>query len=288
MIHFIVNPNSHKKKAAKVLKILRERLANENIEHEIHQTSYKGEASDIARKLSDEGECSIVAIGGDGMLHDVLNGIEKIENVTLGLIPAGTGNDFAASAKIPEDANKAIDIILRGNSAVTDYIAVGGKKSMNAAGMGIDVEVLKRTDSGKFIKGKIKYLLSLIQSVFCYKGTEVEVELNGEKTRKKVLFACVCNGRRIGGGMIISPVAEIDDKKLDLVIVDYVRFPKLMKVFVLLMQGKLLNFPKCSHTYCESVKITSSNENSCQLDGERYEGLEFDAEIKSGLKFFRE
>lgn len=142
-----------------------------------------------------------------------------------------------------------------------------------------------RSYSGK-IQGKIKYLLSLIQSVFLFRGYPLTVEVNGEKKRHNALFACVCNGSQIGGGIKICPAAKIADGQLDLVVVDKLGFFSLIKAFSFLMAGKLLSFKECEHYLCEEVAFIPEKCHEFQLDGELYDGLDFKAKICSGLKFF--
>ena len=98
----------------------------------------------------------IIVIGGDGTLHEVLNGIVDPTQVRLGLIPSGTGNDFAERIGIPESTEKALSFIIDGEAKETDYLEVGGKRCMNVGGIGMDVDVSERCNKGK-LKGKIKY-----------------------------------------------------------------------------------------------------------------------------------
>lgn len=144
---------------------------NAGKQYRLHYTDHKGHATGIARQLtSSKEECALVVMGGDGTLHEVLNGISDFEKCSLGLIPSGTGNDFAVAAGIPKDVKKAAEIIaLRAPSSI-DYIELtNGLKSINAVGMGIDVDVLKHA----YAKGggKGKYLSSLIYCLRHFKAT---------------------------------------------------------------------------------------------------------------------
>lgn len=223
MFHFIVNPTARSVKRKRVIEKISSAMDKAGEKYELHFTERKGHAGEYARELSENGECDIIAVGGDGTLHEVLNGITKTDNVTLGLIPCGTGNDFAVAADIPLKVEDAVNRILERKISLVNYIGIGDKKSINAAGCGMDVDVLHRSYSGK-IQGKIKYLLSLIQSVFLFRGYPLTVEVNGEKKRHNALFACVCNGSQIGGGIKICPAAKIADGQLDLVVVDKLGF----------------------------------------------------------------
>ena len=109
MLDFIVNPiagGKHGRKTRKTVSIIETVLKEKNIEYKIHVTRYKGHAKDIASAIIDKGATDVIVVGGDGTLHEVINGFSNFERVNLGLIPCGTGNDFALALKIPKNPNK--------------------------------------------------------------------------------------------------------------------------------------------------------------------------------------
>ena len=186
MYHIIVNPIAGGRRARKNLEIVKRLLAERGVGYTVYETSGAGDAKEIAARLTARDEAGqaaeaaltqtenlrpvpleLVVVGGDGTLHEVLNGISDPSACRLGLIPSGTGNDFAAAANIPLDAEKAAEIILGGTPKETDFLSVGGVRCMNVGGLGMDVDVLVRCKKGR-IKGKIKYRLSLLQSLFTF------------------------------------------------------------------------------------------------------------------------
>jgi diacylglycerol kinase family enzyme len=202
-------------------------------------------------------------------------------------VPSGTGNDFAEHIGLPLDAEKAVKIILDGDTKSTDYLEVSGVRCMNIAGLGMDVDVLERCKKGK-LKGKIKYLMSLIQSVFAFKGYEVEIEANGETQTRKVLIAAACNGSQFGGGIKICSAANVEDGKLDMMVVDCIGgIWKLIKAFIVLLKGKIMEYPLAQHIVCDSVKFRPKENCAIQLDGELYKELEFRVSVKTGLQVYR-
>lgn len=285
MFHFILNSSTKGGKYKKILSFIEKQAKERGVKYELHFASKPHESREIAALLSRE-QNTIVVVGGDGTLHEVLNGISDFSKVTLALIPAGTGNDFAEAISLSKDVKKAISLVFEGEAKNTDYLTVGSLRSMNVAGLGMDVDVLERCYRGS-LKGKIKYYLSLVQSVFSFRGYEVEYTLNGETKRVNALFACACNGRQIGGGIRICPTAQVDDGKLDFVLVRFHKGAELIQSFFALMKGKIFSSPKCEHILCEKVTITPVKDAPCQLDGELYSSLPFEAEIHSGLKFIR-
>ena len=287
MIDLIINPHASRgkaaKKAAKVIKILEEK----NVEFVAHYTTRPKEATEIAKKLSDEGATDIIALGGDGTVNEVLNGMNP-ETVRLGIIPTGTGNDFVAAAKIPTDVKKALDIILNGEAKNTDYMVCGGIRGINAIGTGIDVDVLKRYAKAKVFKGKIAYIFALISALIHFRFYKFKVIKGDEKEDKTALIACVGNGFRIGGGIKMCPKAVIDDGLLDFVVVNELKKSRIPLAFVKLMKGKILEQDFTVMERVDRVKIEFEQPSTVQIDGELYENLDFDLSlVKGGVKVYR-
>ena len=287
MYCIIVNPNAGKGKGRKNLKTALKLFSERGAEYSVFETTRAGEAKEFSERLTSSGEQEIIVVGGDGTLHEVLNGLSDPSSCRLGLIPSGTGNDFSAAAGLPSNAAQAAEIILSGETKETDFLCVGGVRCMNVGGLGMDVDVLVRCKKGRFVKGKIKYLLSLLQSLFTFKGYEIEIESGERRETHKALIAVACNGTQIGGGIRICPASVIDDGKIDVMAVECMGKAQIVKAFLYLMKGKVLDYPAAEHFLCERVKIVPSQPCTVQLDGELYDGLEFDARIECGLKMYR-
>ena len=287
MLHIIYNPVSGKKRAAKNLVVVERLLQERGIEYEVHGTCEVHDGEHIARDLTERGENEIVILGGDGTLHEVLNGLVDPTLCTLGLVPSGTGNDFAACVGLPLDVEKATKIILDGTPKSTDYIEVADRRCMNVGGIGMDVDVLERCLRGK-MHGKLKYFISLIKSVFTFKGYPVTVIIDGKEEKHNALLVDICNGKVYGGGIPICPKADVEDGKISAMIVDNIKGKfALIKALLTLMKGKMLEYPKTSYYLCDEVIIKPDKPCISQLDGELYPDLDFHAKIKTGLKFYR-
>ena len=286
MYHVIFNPVAGKKKATKNLRVV-ERLLNERgISYELHQSCDVHDAECIARKLTEAGETELIVLGGDGTLNEVLNGLSDPSVCTIGLIPSGTGNDFAERRGIPLDAEKAMLRILDGKAEEVDYIDVSGTRCMNVAGLGIDVDVLERCQRGK-LKGKIKYLISLIKSLFAFKGCRVKIVCEGKEETHDVLICAACNGSQFGGGIKICPCAKENDGQMDVVVVDCIGGVwKIVLAFIQLMKGKVIEYPLTTYFRCESVEFLPEKDCPIQLDGEVYHNHTFKATLCRGLKFY--
>ncbi len=284
MLNFIVNP--HAKFARKTAEELKARLCAQETPYAIEISESREELRARARELSDAGE-TVIAVGGDGTLNDVLSSIDP-EKCVLGLVPAGTGNDFAVAANIPFGA-AALDLILGGTPVETDFIDCGeGLRSMNIAGLGIDVDVLERCYRMKRGSDRGKYFRGLISSLMHYRGQRVEVCADGEKFSFTAFIAAVCNGTQFGGGIPLCPPASLGDGKLDLILA---RQPKRWKIpyyLVKLMHGKAPQLKIVKHILCEEAEIVQTDGESIQLDGELLSSKKLTARVVHGkLKMYR-
>ena len=285
--HIISNPTAGTNKAKNGLELIEKVFSASGAAYQTHLSAGERDATRIVKSLTENGETEIIAHGGDGTLHEVLNGLADPTACRLGLIPAGTGNDFAEKVGLPMDAEKAAKLILNTQPKDTDYLEVGGVRCMNVAGIGMDVDVLERCKKGK-MRGKIKYVKSLLQSLFAFKGMKVRVESEGVSEERDVLLAAVCNGSQFGGGIQICPPADVSDGKLNAMVVDCIGGKiKIIKAFLTLMKGKVMEYPQKLYFLCEKLQFLPAKPCTAQLDGELYKGLDFTVSLKRGLKFYR-
>lgn len=285
--HIIANPVAGKKKALKNLKTVEKVFEEHGKALEIHYSEKEKDATDICRSLTEQGENQIIALGGDGTLHEVLNGIVNPSECSLGCIPSGTGNDFAERIGLPLEAEKAAQLILETEAKPTDYLNVGGVRCMNVAGLGMDVDVLERCNRGR-LKGKLKYLKSLLQSLFAFKGYTVRLQSDDLDETRDVLIAAACNGGLFGGGIKICPTADVSDGLMDAIVVDCIGGKwKIIQAFIELIKGKILEYPLAKHFRCKELTFTPKNACTVQLDGELYKDLSFKVKLEQGLKFYR-
>ena len=147
MLDFIVNPiagGKHGKKTRKTVALIENLLKQKNVEYCLHITNHKMHALSLTKTLIERGATDIIVVGGDGTLHEVINGFSNFENVNLGLIPCGTGNDFASALNIPLNPEKALEIILTSQPKYVDFMQMPTVRVINIIGAGIVVDVLKR------------------------------------------------------------------------------------------------------------------------------------------------
>lgn len=258
-----------------------------NINYTLHVTESKGHAEQIAKTLCEEhsGDAprTIVALGGDGTFHEVLNGID-FEKARLGFIPSGRGNDFAIGTGAASlDPKTAINDIIRNEPTELDYIQVDTRRCLNVGGTGLDVEVLLRTARSN---NKLTYTASLFKCLLSFKPYPVKLTTDsGEVLELPCVMAGVCNGSQIGGGIRLAPIAKANDGKLEIIVMEKPKHTPTIFVMPGFVKGKHMNKPYTHHLTCESVTIQT--EAPVQLDGEIYYDLNFEARVvKNGVKTF--
>ena len=285
MLNVIVNRKA--RRVGKLIAKTEKRLAAAGIAYRIFYTDKPGAAFKYARSLSSAGGKEFLVVGGDGTVNEVLSGLVDPSVCTLAVMPAGTGNDFAVAAGIPSRM-KALELYLNGVPRPVDYIECGTRRSMNIAGTGIDVEVLRRCERMKYGTRRGKYFRALVACLLRYRGTKLRVTVNGETKEYTALIAAVCNGTQFGGGIPLCPAAEIDDVQLELVIVDCPPLRKLVPELIRLMRGKLLTRPITHHIPCAGAVIEGDGNIFVQYDGEICEEGALNAKIVRGaLKLYR-
>lgn len=267
MIHVLVNPVAGSGHAVKVEKQVVDELKRRGIAYTLSRTLKPGHAKELAQQISAQEIQKLLCIGGDGTMYEAAQGLYGT-NTALGPIPAGTGNDFAASLGIAKDPLKALDQLLMATPSTMDLGQAGEQKFLNICGVGFDVEVLRHAFVyKKRLRGMMPYFLGILRALFSYKPVEVDLLLDGKHISQRVLMMAVANGRFFGGGMCIAPEAKVNDGLLDVVIIDAIsafRVPFYLGKF---LSGKILtlSFVKC-HT-CHEVQIRMPH-FMMEVDGE--------------------
>ncbi len=268
MYDIIVNPLGGKGKSLKALKTAEKIFAERGVEYTVHNTEYAGHATELARELSRKPEAKILVFGGDGSFNEVLNGIENFENVTLGIVPCGTGNDFVRASGHPTKIKEAIDLILKDNVGYIDYIDVGSRRCLNVAGAGMDVDVLLRYAAMKAFRGKLKYYASLIDTLIHVKWHKLRLTIDGKTMDKSVFMIGVGNGTCIGGGMPICPDAKVDDGLLSVVIVNEMKKSRIPVELPGFLSGKHVKKDYTEVYSAKEVTVEVLDDGKIELDGE--------------------
>ena len=268
MIYAICNPAAASGRGRIIGEIIEKKLTEKKLPHRMAITERPGHATELAREACDLRVDTVLSIGGDGTALEVARGMIGRESA-LGIIPAGTGNDFVKSLGVPLQPAEALEYVLSHPAKKTDVGEINGQVFLNEIGTGFDVTVLDyAAKAKKIVRGIMPYLYGVIMTLFRFHSIALTYAVDGgEKTAMDAFVVSAANGGMIGGGIPIAPQAQVDDGKLDIAIVGSVRKSRLISRLVGLMQGKILSFPETKYYRAESVSFTVPDMR-VNIDGE--------------------
>jgi len=280
----IVNPTSGNGKTEEKWPIYYNKIVRAGIDLDYVYTSFPGDGITLTRKALADGYSKIIAVGGDGTVNEVVNGLiaedKPIEsNIEFAIFGHGTGSDFVRTLKSENDIHAFILSLQNNKTRLIDIGKVGyqnrkGEKEaryfINASNLGIGAEVVHRVNQNKKALGsKLTYLTGTMATLFQYKNIQISMELDDHQTLEGPFCGLmICNGQYIGGGMHIAPVAEIDDGLFDVIVVKDITKRKLISKFPLIYSGKHINLPEIDLYHCRSISMTAPETAILETDGE--------------------
>ena len=253
---FIVNPAAGTGYAMTAMDRLEKILQSRNAAYRIYRTERPGHGTELAAELAGNTDiAAVISVGGDGTAGEVAAGLAGTGK-PMGIIPAGTGNDFIKSAGIPNDPEQALEKILAGKPEKIDTGTVNERFFLNVCGTGFDVTVLDYAENEKKKhRGMTPYFLGLIKSIFHYESVSLTLTSDGVKEEGQYLICSIANGRFIGGGIPICPEADICDGCLDLVLIRSVKRWQIPFYLPGLMLSRDLKFRITKHKKVSEVLI---------------------------------
>jgi YegS/Rv2252/BmrU family lipid kinase len=263
----IANPVSRRGRGAKYAEIVTAELDARGVEHRLCLTDNPLHATKIAKQAAEAGEKLVLCVGGDGTLSEVAGGLCG-SDTALGIVPAGTGDDFARYLGLPQDPLKALDVALNGRERVIDLGLANGRAFVNIAGSGIDVSVLRHTLFYKrFLHGLPAYVMGVLRALATFSPSEAEITANGETLRLRCMLVNVANGRFFGGGMMVAPEADASDGLFDVHYVDEISRLRVLTLLAGFIKGTYVRHSFVHSFRCEELTVRFGDA-SLQLDGE--------------------
>lgn len=279
----IVNPNAGNGKGGKDWGRIASLFGKENIALVSNFTTDKGHAIELARNAVNHGFRRIISIGGDGTLNEVINGIFTQENcstkeITVGMIPVGTGNDWGRMFGIPLVYEGAVDVIRESKVMLHDIGVVNyhdGEQQevryfINIAGLGFESLVVKKTNKQKE-KGRSSqaiYFYNLLSSLICYRKIKADILIEGKRYTNNIFSINVGNGRYCGGGMRQTPDALPDDGLLDITVIREMGKIEVIKNLKILYDGTIMSHPKIDGYRSDKLRVESESLIYLEADGE--------------------
>lgn len=280
MYYFIVNPNSRSGKGYQIWLRLKAELEKSTAEYQAYLTEHPGHARELAAMLtapSGDGEENriIVAVGGDGTLNEVVDGLNVSSHITLGYIPTGSGNDFARSLKLPKKPIKALHRILHPRYfrfldygvLSCDVCDINHRRFVVSSGIGFDAEVCARISRSRLKRflcrihlSKLSYIAIGLQSLFCMHPVSGSMVLDGVKKvpLKNAAFISTHIQRYEGGGFKFAPKADPCDGQFDLCVISHTGRLRMIPALLLSFGGL--------HTRCNIVRTYRCHELSIHVN----------------------
>ena len=284
-VTFIVNGNRTLKK--RNIELIQKVLQHPALDVTLLRTTYAKEALQLAQETCNLKTEIIIAVGGDGTINEVVNGIQASnKSVIFGYLPNGTGNDFSRNFK-PIQSEAFIQALVYKKYTKIDTIKTTFdqeiKQCVNIADVGLGgkvIEILERQRS--IIGGKISYNLAIVRGFLAFKKPEIIIESDAYKNKKRMLMVAICNGKYFAHGLTVNPFAQLNDGFLHITtfekvsLLDYIReLPKLKK-------GLKITHPEVNYFKTKKVTIVGDRLYG-ELDGEGFKAntIEFEIQEKS-------
>jgi diacylglycerol kinase (ATP) len=286
----ILNPAAGRGSAARAARSIRAVLDGAGARYEVAETQAPGHGTELARRAAaDGGWTAVVAAGGDGTVHEVANGLLReaggAATLPLGIVPVGSGNDFAKLVGAPADAAAATRRLLAAEPRRVDAGRVGDRFFTNGVGIGLDARVGIEAAKVRRLRGLAIYLWALARVLPGFRPPRMRVELDGAVVADGPLtLVTAANGGCHGGGFWICPGARIDDGELDVAVADGMGALGILDLLPRVMRGTHVGRPGVRMLRGRRLRVTSPDPLPVHADGEilAEDAHELDVEILPG------
>ena len=266
----IYNPTAGREQFRRELATVLEKLEIAGYETSAHATTGAGDAQYAASLANDNGFDLIIAVGGDGTINEVVNGISrKKKRSKVGIIPTGTTNDFARALNIPRDIEKAVDIIVADQSMKLDIGKVNEQYFVNIAGGGDLTELTYDVPSkSKAMVGQLAYYMKGIEMLPSIRPVRTTIEYDGHVIDEEIMLFLVGNTNSIGGFEKLAPDAKLNDGLFDLIILKKLNIAEFIRVATMAMRGTHLDHKDIIYAQAKKIRVMPVDKMQLNIDGE--------------------
>lgn len=269
---FIVNPIAGNGFAKTVVPKLHEMLDKHKIEAEIAFTERSGHATELSERYSGNGFTHIIAVGGDGTFNEMCRPLINRKNITAGLIPAGTGNDFIQILGFPNRfTDKEWNIFFNGNVIEMDCGSCNGMIFLNGMGLGFDAMVAAEnySEPGTVKRGgKYKYIWHIIKTLLFFREMKMTVNADNGKTETDCFINTIAIGRRFAGGFYLTPDAIANDGLLDVCMIKKLSLRERFSILLKVPEGKHINDKRVNYYQTKGLNLEFPAIVPYHVDGE--------------------
>lgn len=271
--YLIVNPHGGVKKGSGILEIVKPVFDEAGAALEIIETEYAGHGRELAKTMEFDGYDGFCAIGGDGTMHEVVNGMMNREDGTklpIGLITGGTGNSFMHDMDCLDPVNAAKRIVT-GRRRPIDILKVNAKDEIlyafNIVGWGMPTEINAIAEKIRWLGGQRYNIASLIE-IIRFRQRLATLVIEGNRTVGDFGFILGCNTIHTGKGMKMAPLAQLNDGYIDLIVAHKASRMKLLRMFPKVFSGRHIADPIVEYHQVKSFSVIPKEENILNIDGE--------------------
>ena len=268
----IVNPIAGVLKGPAKIRRVRQALDKLPIEYDLILTEIPGQAVELTRQAVLDGWPLIVAVGGDGTISEVVNGLMKAggegEVGTLGIIPLGTGNDLAYALDLPDDLNAACQRLIRGQTRLLDVGQVNQVYFINNSAVGLEPMVSIAHEKMRWLKGKVRYIMAALKTIAEIKIWSMTIQWDEGCDSGPMILVSVGNSCRTGGAFYMTPAAKMDDGLLDFIYARQMNRWEILKILPRTFTGSHIDHPLITYRRTTTLTITTTPSTPIQADGE--------------------
>jgi diacylglycerol kinase (ATP) len=233
----LVNPAAGRGSAGRAAGPVVERLRSGRVQVDVLTGANADEAAALARSAVTDGVDTLVAVGGDGLVHVAQQAVVGTD-VRLGIVPCGTGNDAARALGLPlGDPAAAVDVVLAARTRVVDLGRVGGRTFLAVLSSGFDSRVNERANRMTWVRGPGRYRVAMLAELGVFRPVPYRIELDGERLEVEAMLVAVGNGPSYGGGMRVCPAAALDDGLLEVTVVLPLAIAPFLRLFPSVYRG---------------------------------------------------
>jgi len=264
---FVVNPISGDYDKDKIIQKIKERFPEKEYHLTIYKTTGEGDSENILSVFNTKKPEFIVIAGGDGTLNMVIKSLAD-RHIPIGIIPMGSANGMSVELDIPQDFEKSIDIIKRGNLRKIDLIRVNNKHlCVHLSDIGINARVIKRFSKEKK-RGFIGYARQYFKEIFNSRPLKFSIETEHNRIQKKAHMLVIANAKKYGTGAIINPLGKLNDGKFELCLIKPYPFYAIFTLIFAFFTGLLHKIKYVTIISAEHATIKTPKKQDLQIDGE--------------------
>jgi diacylglycerol kinase (ATP) len=268
-ICFLLNPAAGRKDPELLLRSIQKEAEARWITYEVATIQPEDSVADLAKQKSDQFDI-VVACGGDGTVNSVVNGLAETK-ATLGVLPIGTGNDFAKAIQVNGSLIHSFDILESKKALPLDLIQYSGDAEgwcANTLGMGLDGLANYYSKSYKWLTGPIVYVIGAIKAAWNFRGSNVELTVDGKIMKKEMVMMTACNGKWEGGKFYLAPDADLRDGFINFITIGKISFPRILFYLPFFRWGPKKWMKELNSELVRHIEVRTAQPFAVHADGE--------------------